>query len=136
RRGMWTRLDRGETTYDFVGKRWRGYVPSILLTVAGVVALFASGLNLGIDFEGGVSWELPAVGISTDDVEAVLEDNGLEADRIQTLRGSDGERIRAQVPPLDQDAQLAVRAALAERAGLELSEVSLNSVGPSWGDEI
>ena len=58
--GMIGRLYRGETTFNFVGRRWWGFGISIAFVVVTVVSLFAQGLNLGIDFKGGVAWEVPA----------------------------------------------------------------------------
>ena len=57
--GRWKRLYRGETTIDFYGRRRYGFLFSGALLVVTLVSLFAQGLNLGIDFKGGVSWEAP-----------------------------------------------------------------------------
>ena len=56
RRSLWGRLYHGETTFDFVGRRRIGL--TISLTVIVISAFFVGfrGLNLGIDFKGGVSW--------------------------------------------------------------------------------
>ncbi len=43
---------------DLVGKRNRWFLISILLLVPGLISLIFNGLNLGIDFTGGTSWEL------------------------------------------------------------------------------
>jgi preprotein translocase subunit SecF len=58
--GVLSRLYRGETTFNFVGRRWWGFGVSLLLIVVTMLSLFTRGLNLGIDFEGGVAWEVPA----------------------------------------------------------------------------
>ena len=54
------RLYRGETTFNFIGRRWLGFGFSLALVVITIVSLFTRGLNLGIDFKGGVAWEVPA----------------------------------------------------------------------------
>ena len=57
------RLYRGENDINFV-KWWRrGLILSALLIVISVLSLFTRGLNFGIDFEGGVSWEVKAPGV-------------------------------------------------------------------------
>ena len=69
----------------------------------------------------------------------VLSDNGLDpADaKIQTLGSGGDERLRVQVPPQDTAVQQQVRQAFAERAGIsDVEQVSVTSVGPTWGDEI
>ena len=57
RGSLWHRLYHGETNFDFVGKRRIGFIASGILIVASVVSLIFNGLNLVIDFEGGVAWE-------------------------------------------------------------------------------
>src|SRR5690606_24273279 len=59
-RSVWARLYHGETTVDFVG-RWRIWFGlSAAVILVGVVAFVVrGGFNLGIDFEGGVVWQVP-----------------------------------------------------------------------------
>ena len=57
-------LYRGETSFDFVGRRRWWYALSGLVIVAGLVSLGISGFNCGIDFKGGTSWEIPAHGVT------------------------------------------------------------------------
>ncbi|HAM03642.1 MAG TPA: protein translocase subunit SecF, partial [Acidimicrobiaceae bacterium] len=47
------RLYRGETSFDFVGRRRLWYLLSGIVIAAGLVSLSTRGLNLGIDFKGG-----------------------------------------------------------------------------------
>jgi len=53
----WGRLYNGETTIDFVGRRWWGFIASGTLVLVTLFSLLFQGLNLGIDFEGGVATE-------------------------------------------------------------------------------
>ncbi len=136
--GLWHRLYHGETTFDFVGRRRIGFAISGALILISLLSLVFRGLNLGIDFEGGVAWEVTASTISQADVETVLQDNGVSTDdaRIQTLSSASGERLRVQVGTQTPEVQSAVREDLATKAGVDLQEVSLNSVSASWGSEI
>jgi len=43
-----------DTTIDFVAKRWWGFGMTIILSFITVLSLFYNGLNLGIDFKGGI----------------------------------------------------------------------------------
>jgi preprotein translocase subunit SecF len=103
-----------------------------------VLSLFTRGLNLGMDFEGGVAWEVPAQSLTVDDVQTILDANGVSsADaKIQVLNGSDGSRIRVQVGAESEAVSSAVQSALAEKAGVQVDDVSVASVSSSWGRSI
>ena len=136
--GMFGKLYRGETTFNFVGRRWWGFGVSIACIVVTVISLFAQGLNLGIDFKGGVAWEVPATTITVEDVRAILDANEIPTSdaKIQVLNGAEGQRIRAQVGEISTEARTVVQAALSAKAGVELQEVSVASVSSSWGRSI
>ena len=136
--GMIGRLYRGETTFNFVGRRWWGFGISIAFVVVTVVSLFAQGLNLGIDFKGGVAWEVPASTITVEDVRAILDENEIPTSdaKIQILNGAEGQRIRAQVGEIPTETRTVVQAALSVKAGVDLQEVSVASVSSSWGRNI
>ena len=136
--GMIGRLYRGETTFNFVGRRWWGFGISIAFVVVTVVSLFAQGLNLGIDFKGGVAWEVPASTITVEDVRTILDANEIPTSdaKIQILNGAEGQRIRAQVGEISTETRAVVQAALSVKAGVELQEVSVASVSSSWGRNI
>jgi preprotein translocase subunit SecF len=103
-----------------------------------VLSLFTRGLNLGMDFEGGVAWEVPAQSLTIEDAQAVLDANGVSsADaKIQVLEGSDGSRIRIQVGAESEAVTTAVQSALAEKASVETDDVSVALVSSSWGRSI
>ena len=136
--GMIGRLYRGETTFNFVGRRWWGFGISIAFVVVTVVSLFAQGLNLGIDFKGGVAWEVPASTITIEDVRVILDANEISTSdaKIQILNGAEGQRIRAQVGEISTETRTVVQAALSVKACVDLQEVSVASVSSSWGRNI
>ena len=133
------RLYRGETTVDYYGKRKPAFVVSVAFLVVSVVALILGGLNLGIDFRGGVAWESPVTAtLNVDAVREVLEANDIETSnaKLQTLQGADGERIRVQVGDQSPAVRVTVQTAIAEKAGLPVQEVSVAAVSSSWGRSI
>ena len=136
--GMFGRLYRGETTFNFVGRRWWGFGISIAFVVVTVISLFAQGLNLGIDFKGGVAWEVPATSITVEDVRAILEENDIPTvdAKIQILNGAEGQRIRAQVGEISTETRTVVQTALSAKAKVDVQEVSVASVSSSWGRSI
>ncbi|MEK0443674.1 MAG: protein translocase subunit SecF [Ilumatobacteraceae bacterium] len=133
------RLYRGETTVDYYGKRKPAFIISGAFMVVTVVALVIGGLNLGIDFKGGVAWEAPASATFGEaQVREVLEANDVETAnaKIQVLSGTEGQRIRAQVGDQPDAVRQAVQQALAEKAGVDVQDVSVARVSSSWGRSI
>lgn len=136
-RSIWARLYHGETNIQFVSRLRRWVIVSGVIIVAGLVSLFFRGLNLGIDFEGGVVWEVPAGDVSVADAQDAMEGEGLQGLTVQSLTAEGETRLRIKAEPLEsaQDAEV-VSEKLAELTGADVNDVSLNSVGPSWGEEI
>ena len=132
------RLYRGETTFNFVGRRKIGFGFSLALLVITVISLYSRGLNLGIDFKGGVAWEVPAKSLTIDQARAVLEDNGISTTdaKIQTLSGADGVRIRVQVGDQTPEVRVKVQESLATAAKVTTQDVSVAAVSSSWGRTI
>lgn len=138
RRGRWGRLYHGETAIDFWGKRRIGYAISAVMIVVTIASLLLQGLNLGIDFKGGVAWEVPAAQVAIDEARSVLEEQGLDGDsaKIQELTSDSGTRLRIQVDDQDQATVVTVQQAFAEAADVDISEVSTTKVSASWGRSI
>lgn len=131
----WGRLYRGETAFNFIGRQAWGFGFSLFLIVISVLAIGWRGLNLGLDFQGGVAWEMPTEQLQVSEVRAILGANGIEAStaKIQELRGSEGRRVRVQTSSQTDEVRLIVKTELAERAGIETSDVSESLVSSSWG---
>jgi preprotein translocase subunit SecF len=135
---LWHRLYHGETNFDFVGRRRIGFAISGVFLLLSVISLSTRGLNLGIDFEGGVSWEFQANGQTVDDARSILSDNGINPTdaKIQVLSGTNGQRLRAQVGDQSDAVRAAVKQDFAKASGLSEEDVSVNVVSPTWGSQI
>ncbi|MEK7426759.1 MAG: protein translocase subunit SecF [Actinomycetota bacterium] len=138
RRTRWGRLYHGETAVDFYGRRSWGLIFSGVLLVVTIISLVFNGLNLGIDFEGGVAWEVPAQSVTVDQAKAVLDANGIDSSnaKVQTLTSDSGTRLRIQVGDQTPEVVATVQQALADAAGVEVQDVSSTSVSSSWGRSI
>ena len=139
RRGILGRLYHGETSFDFVGKRKIGFAFSLILVLLTLGSLFTRGLSLGIDFEGGVAWQVPSS--ATMDVNAarsVLNDNGIQTEnaKVQTLTSGTTTSIRIQVGDQTAEVRAKVQTELATKAVVDINEVSVSSVSSSWGRAI
>ena len=132
------RLFLGQTAIDFWGRRKWGFGLSALLIVASVISLSTRELNLGIDFEGGVAYDVPAGQMSADDARTVLDDNGVDGThaKIEERSASSGDIVKVQIDDQPEEVRVAVQEALAEAAGVDPAEVSVASVSASWGERI
>ena len=126
-------LFRNEHHFDFPAMWRKALVGSAVLVLVSIGALVFRGLNLGIEFEGGTAWEVTAPDVSVADTRDALGGTGAESGKIQTL-GSDAIRVRADLDTQEEVA--AVTATLAELASVDVTDVSVTTVGPSWGDQI
>ena len=124
---------RGEQQIDFPGLWRRALIGSLAAVVVSLGSFAVLGVDLGIEFEGGTSWEVPAPGLSVAEVRDALRGTGTADAKIQTV-GGDTIRVRADVE--GAEAVDSVRNALAELAGVTGDDVSVTTVGPSWGSEI
>lgn len=127
------KLYRGEQEVDFP-KLWR---PALIASLAALLVSVASfglrGLDFGIEFAGGTAWEVPAPGVSVAEARAGLRDTGAAGAKIQIV-GADTIRVRSDIE--GPEAVSEVRQALTDLTGAEFNEVSVTTVGPSWGAEI
>jgi preprotein translocase subunit SecF len=123
------------TNYDFVGPKNKWFALSGIIILIGLAALGLRGLNLGIDFKGGTAWEVKVEGrkATTDGAREAAEKGGVIDPGVQIL-GGDTVRVEAKRSTIEE--QEKVRAALAEYANATVQDVSINDVGPTWGDEV
>ena len=124
------------THYEFIDRSWRWAILSGTLILISVVAFLVSGLNLGIDFEGGTQWEFTMANnasVSVSKVRDAIDPLGL-GDATVLVVGNDSVRVQSKNLSTAQEAK--VGAALAKYAGINNAQVSVTSVGPTWGDKV
>ena len=131
--GVLGSLYRGEQQIDFPRLWRRALIGSLAVVVVSVASFGIRGVDLGIEFEGGTAWEVPAPGVSVGEARDALRATGAADAKIQTV-GGDTIRVRADIE--GPEAVDSVRNALAELAGVTGDDVSVTTVGPSWGSEI
>ena len=133
------RLFKGQTAIDFYGHRRIGLYTGVIILIVTVVSLFTQGLNLGLDFEGGDAWDIPAsetFGVT--EAEQVLSDNGIStADaRIQLRSSETSDVVTVQVEELPREQAAKVTADFAAAAGVTSEDVSFSFTSSTWGSEI
>ncbi len=138
---VWSRLYRGETAFDFVGRRRRWFLLSGAVILIGLISLFTRGLNFGIDFRGGTAWQVPTASVSVPEVRAAITPLGLGSATIEALGTGHNRTIEVQYRLSGSAAHQsavtqAVTTRLAHLAGVATSVVSTTFVGPTWGGQI
>ncbi len=136
-----SRLYRGELSIDFLGRRRLWYTISAVLIALALVGIFARGLNTSVEFSGGNDFRVQVPASSSagqQDVRAAiagLSVPGASNPTVSTLTGN-GTSIRvttAETTPADTGR---IQNALAKAVGAKPGDVSVSSIGASWGRDI
>ena len=135
----------GTVSVDFVGRRKLWYAISAVVLAIAISGLVWKGLNLGIEFEGGVEYRvsMPAGQATQDDVDvirdAVIEtagDEGIEAASSPIVNTSGDDTVRVQTEPLDNDESTVISEAIQEAAGVDSDAISQDAIGATWGQQV
>jgi preprotein translocase subunit SecF len=127
-----------KTSYPFMGTRKRWYVISAVLIIAALTSLGARGLNLGIDFTGGVVLELQfPKAADIEQVRATVEKAGFAHAAVQSF-GSPRDVMVRLLPQAGEDTNKVAAGVLAAIKGYEPSVQLLRTevVGPQVGAEL
>ncbi|MGH2821300.1 MAG: protein translocase subunit SecF [Actinomycetota bacterium] len=142
------RIYRGETDIDFIGRRRLWFILSTVVVVSCIVLLATRGLNLGIEFVGGVQIQAPiaAEGPLGDApgpevvarVQQALEPLGAGDATVQVATDDEGGRtLSVQTEEVaDPERQNQVISAVAETVGASDQDIDSSSIGERWGSEI
>jgi preprotein translocase subunit SecF len=142
RNGAFSRLYRGETSFDFVGRRKVWLTVSSIIILAGIVSLGVRGLNLGITFKGGEAWTVPAPGVTQVQALNAVQKVGLSQPTVEILGtgGHEQVRVTADLNSLSATQRRGettkVIDALARLGHVHPNVVSVTSVGPTWGGQV
>ena len=134
------RLVPDDTTIDFMRGRIMGLVVSAVLSTASVVLFFYPGLNLGIDFSGGIVMEVRTPGPADfGQIRAALASEHIPEQGVQRFgdpsRGADPPRRASPPRRRPQQAVTRVRAAL-EKAVPGAKVLRTDAVGASVSAEL
>jgi len=136
---MTLRLFPHKTHFDFMGKRWLGFGFSIALTLISLIVLFERGLNLGIDFTGGILMEIHTEQpMDMGAVREVLNHQGFGEVTLQNIGDTSDVMIRIQVSKDAEQSKVTakVKEVLAAQISGTIDYRKIDYVGPTVGEEL
>jgi preprotein translocase subunit SecF len=127
-----------QTNFPFMATRRVWYTLSAVLMVVSLGSFFVRGLNLGIDFTGGVSAEVSFPhAANVDAVRAKLTEGGFRDPQVQSFGSSRDIAIRLPPDPNQSPGEVRIRLETALHAvdpGAQVKQ--LDVVGPQVGNEL
>src|SRR4051812_26763459 len=132
-------LYEGRLSIDFVGRKWLWYAISGLIVLVAVLGLTVKGLNMGIEFEGGVEYRVAMESGAADqtavqDITDAVAGTGIDAARSPIVNTSGENLVRVQTEPLSISQSNAVDRAI--RGVDNVKDLSSDQIGPSWGRQV
>ena len=127
---------RGDNKWDFMSACRRVAIGSAAVVLVCLIAILARGLNLGIEFEGGSVWEIPAkASVELETIENAALDAGLTDSRVQKITGGeDIFRVRAGSTLIEKENSIV--STLAAAASVDAESISTRAVSASFGDQV
>ena len=133
------RLAPDNTNFRFMNGRIAGLVVSAILSTASVILFFTPGLNLGIDFSGGIVMEVRTDGPADfQKIRGALASESISDQGVQRFGDESTVLIRLPTQPTEAGTQVAVskvRAAL-EKSIQGVRIVRVDAVGASVSAEL
>jgi preprotein translocase subunit SecF len=127
-----------QTSYPFMATRKVWYTLSAVLMIASVVSFFTRGLNLGIDFTGGVSAQVTfSRAANVDEIRSKLLASGFREPQVQTFGSARDVAIRLPPDPSQSEATIRAKLETAMKSIDATAQVpQLEVVGPQVGNEL
>ena len=127
-----------QTSFPFMATRKVWYTLSVILMIVSLGSFFSRGLNLGIDFTGGVSAEVSFPhAANVDAVRAALAASGFREPQVQSFGSSRDIAIRLPPDPQQSPGEVRTRLESALHTVDPAVQVTqLDVVGPQVGNEL
>ena len=129
-------LYRGEVSVNFVGKRRMWYTISTVIVLISLAALLIRGLDFSVEFTGGAVFTVQAPSASVSQVQKAVTDGGVSGAIVQEVGSGSGQKWQVQTQTLTNNQTTNVENSLARELGLTQADISVTSVGASWGSQI
>jgi preprotein translocase subunit SecF len=138
------RLYRGEVSFDFVSRQKLWYTISGCILVVSLLALIFRGLDYSVEFKGGSLFTVPATATSVNltSLEQVVTANGgsnpsvTKVNPFSTFGHHSAPYWQVQTTQLSTTRSLAIQKAIAHQFHLNVGNISIQTVGSSWGSQV
>ena len=123
--------------FSFIKHKKIYYTVSVVILVIGLAFGLVRGLNYGIDFTGGTMVQIDmGKEVAMEEVEAVLNDRGIEAEVVYAGENNEQIMIRT-VDAIENDERSALIADLQQEFGFDDSDILAQELfGPTVGKEL
>jgi preprotein translocase subunit SecF len=131
----------GSFSIDFVGRRLLWYTISAIIIGVAIFGLVYKGLNLGIEFEGGVEYRVSmpagqADESAVEDIRDAVAGSGIDAASSPIVNTSGDKNIRVQTEPLSNDQSTRLAGLIQDAAGVTADDISSDDIGATWGQQV
>ncbi|WP_300681721.1 protein translocase subunit SecF [Nocardioides sp.] len=135
-------LYTGEKSFDFIGKRGIWYAISGGIVLAALLVVLLKGLAFGVEFTGGVQFQLSnltssqATQKTVDDLRETIANSGIKGATEPTVATSGKDGISVEVEELTQADSDKLLQVITKEVGIDAKQVSQDEIGASWGAEV
>jgi preprotein translocase subunit SecF len=135
-------LYNGHKSIDFMGRRALWYGLTALLVGLAITAVIVKPLNFGVEFRGGTEQKITiAEGVDqadADELREAIADAGIENAENPSVTTAGTNSLVLTTESLSEAAELETEAVIAETFPTVTPEddISVQDVGPSWGQEV
>jgi preprotein translocase subunit SecF len=131
------RLYRGDVSVNFVGRRRLWYGISGLILLISLGSLLVRHLDLSVEFKGGAVFSVSNASSATvSQVQKAVTDGGVTNAVVQEVGIGGRASWQVQTKALDNTQTTSVENSLASELHVTQGDISVNSVGASWGGQI
>jgi preprotein translocase SecF subunit len=130
-----TRLYRGDAGIDIVGRRKIWYSIAAGIVLIAIASIFVRGFDLGIEFSGGNSFQIPQGNVTLAEAQKAVEAAGAKVVSGQKVGGADRTYL-IRTEALDANKTEQVKNDVAKRLNVPPDKITDNRVSSAWGGQI
>lgn len=123
--------------FDFIGRKRLWFAISGIIILVGLLALIVRGLNFGIEFKGGTSFDLRLrKSAQVGEIREAISPLGLGKSVIQPVGRPGDNEVLIRTRALSEGEQARVIETLDNKWGVDRRAVEIQTVGPGWGANV